>query len=112
RLGGPRALGEQGRDRAVPRRTDRPARRRALHPEALPAVPRLLRRLQHGAAADRGGADRDHPQVQEDPPVKYVRKREDAIARAPVGMSELVGGLVGGAAPPPPNQNKPFRGLS
>jgi len=112
RLGGRRPLGEQGRHRAVPRRTDRPARRRALHPETLPAMPRLLRRLQHGAAADRGGADRDDPEVQEDPAMKDARKSQDAIARAPVGMNTVVGGLGGGAAPLPPNQNKPYRGLS
>ena len=40
------------------------ARRRRLRSRALPGVPRLLRRLQHGAAADRGGADRDDAQVQ------------------------------------------------
>ena len=40
----------------------------------LPAVPRLLRRLQHGAAADGGGADRDDPQVQADPPVRRQRR--------------------------------------
>ena len=34
-----------GRDRALPRRPDRRARRRRLHPEARPRLPRLLRRL-------------------------------------------------------------------
>ena len=32
--------------------------------KACRGLPRLLRRLQHGAPADRGGADRDDPQVQ------------------------------------------------
>ena len=58
--------GQPGRDRALPRRADRAPRGRRVHPAALPGVPRLLRRLQHGAAADRGGADRDDPQVQGD----------------------------------------------
>ena len=44
--------------------------------------------------------------------MKDARKSQDAIARAPVGMNKVVGGLGGGAAPLPPNQNKPYRGLS
>ena len=63
-------VGEPRRDRALSRRTDRAPGRRALHPAQLPAVPRLLRRLEHGAAAHGGGADRDDPQVQAHPPLR------------------------------------------
>ena len=45
--------------RVVPRRADRDAGRCELHPRALPRLPRLLRRQFDGAAAHRGGADRD-----------------------------------------------------
>ena len=55
------------RHRALPRRAHRPPGGRALHPAPVPAVPRLLRRLQHGAAAHRGGADGDDPKVQAHP---------------------------------------------
>ena len=54
------------RDRAVPRRSDRNARRRPLHPLALPRHPRLLRRVQHGAPSHRSCADRDDARLQGD----------------------------------------------
>ncbi len=47
---------------------DRHAGRRELHPEELPQLPRLLRRLQHGAAADRDCAHRTDAEVQGDHP--------------------------------------------
>jgi predicted TIM-barrel enzyme len=62
--GGSRDRGEAGRHRAVPRRPHRDAGRRAIHPAPLPRHPRVLRRVEHGAPADRGGADRADPQVQ------------------------------------------------
>ena len=55
------------RDRAVPRRADRRTRRRAVRPRAHPRGGRLLRRLQHGATADRGRADREHAPLQGGP---------------------------------------------
>ncbi len=86
-LGGRGPDGEQGRHRAVPRRADRPARRRALHPQALPAMPWLLRCLQHGAAADRGGADRDDEKVQADPAVRDMQQAETADDESPTTQS-------------------------
>ena len=59
--------GAQRRDRALPRRPDRDARRRRLHPRPLPVVPRLLRRELDGAPARRDRAHRDdaalHPDL-------------------------------------------------
>ena len=56
----------QGRDRALPWRPDLHAGGRHLHSEALPGLSRLLRRLQHGAAADGDRAHRADAEVQED----------------------------------------------
>ena len=52
-LGGSGARGQSATCSCLPRRADRDARGRALHPEELPGLQRLLRRLQHGAPADR-----------------------------------------------------------
>ena len=54
----------QGRGRALPWRPDRPAGGRGLHHRPLPRLPRLLRRLQHGAPADRGGDRRADAAIQ------------------------------------------------
>ena len=62
-----REAGQPGDDRALSRRPDRRARRRGLHPRAHGRRRRLLRRLVDGAAADRGGDDREHETVQVDP---------------------------------------------
>ncbi len=56
----------QGCDRALPRRTDRDAERRGIHPAELPELPRLLRRVVDGAAAGRDGADSAGQIVQDD----------------------------------------------
>ncbi len=66
RLGRSGQGGQPDVHRALPRRADRHARRRAVHPAALPGLPRLLRRELDGAAADRGGADRDHEAIHAD----------------------------------------------
>ena len=55
------------RDRPLPRRPDRRAGRRRLHPRAHRGRRRLLRRLVDGAAADGGCDDREHAAVQVDP---------------------------------------------
>src|SRR5688572_22353302 len=49
---------------AVPRRADRHAGGRRLHPRARQGLQRLLWRFQHGAPADRDRTNRNHPQVQ------------------------------------------------
>ena len=56
--------------RALPRRPDRRAGRRGLHPRAHRGRRRLLRRLVDGAAADRGRDDREHAAVQVDTRMK------------------------------------------
>ena len=61
----PRCEGAERHHRALPRRADRHAGGRRVHPAELRALPRLLRRLEHGAPAGRGGADRADAQVQE-----------------------------------------------
>ena len=64
--------GARRRDRALPRRPDRDARRRGLHPRPVPVVPRLLRRELDGAPARRDRAHRDdaalHPDFALTPP--------------------------------------------
>ena len=56
RVGGRGARGARRRDRAVPRRPDRRAGRRRVRPAPGRRHPRLLRRVEHGAAAGRAGA--------------------------------------------------------
>src|SRR6185369_15913456 len=56
----------QGCDGALPWRPHRHARGCQIHPGRLPQLPRLLRRLQHGAPADRDRPHRADPQVQGD----------------------------------------------
>ena len=56
--------GARGRDRPLPRRPDRRAGRRGLRARADDRRRRLLRRVEHGAAADRGGDDGEHEAVQ------------------------------------------------
>ena len=58
RLVGGGAGGQAGRADPLPRRPDRRARGRRLHPQACTPLPRLLRRLLDGAPARRARADR------------------------------------------------------
>ena len=58
--------GARRRDRPLPRRADRRARRCGLRARADDRRGRLLRRVQHGAAADRDGDDGEHEAVQID----------------------------------------------
>ena len=60
------ARGARRRHRPLSRRSDRDAGGRKLHPGALPGLPRLLRREQHGAAAGRDRAREPDPQLQGD----------------------------------------------
>ena len=65
-----RRRGARGQPRhplPVPRRPDRRARRRAVRPRAHHRHRRLLRRLEHGAPADRGGHDGEHAALQVHP---------------------------------------------
>ena len=50
--------GARRRHHDLPRRSDRRARARRAHARALPGLPWLLRRVEHGAAAHRAGAHR------------------------------------------------------
>ena len=63
RLRGSGAEREPGRHRLVPRRPDCQSAGRRVHPARVSAVPRLLWRLQHGAAADRDRIDRTDQKV-------------------------------------------------
>ena len=62
-----RALGAQGRHRALPWRADLDAGRRPLHPRARRRPARLLRRELDGAAAGREGDRRADQELQGDP---------------------------------------------
>ncbi len=61
-----RGRGARRRDRPLPRRADRRARRCGLRARADDRRGRLLRCVQHGAAADRDGDDGEHEAVQID----------------------------------------------
>ena len=73
--------------RALPWRADRHARRRRLHPQALPHLPRLLRRLEHGAAAGRDRAHRADPEVQGDRVATRCRPASPGDGREEASMA-------------------------
>ena len=73
------------RHRPLPRRPDRRARRRRLHPEARPHLPRLLRRLLHGAPAGRAGPHRTDPRLQGHLGDRHARQVRHPRRRRPGG---------------------------
>ena len=89
---GGRAANPPRNPRAVPWRTDRDARRRRIHAEGVPQLPRFLRCEQHGAPAGRNRADRTGAEIQADrllrrllPPLCALVCHPDASARASAG---------------------------
>src|ERR1044072_1065084 len=87
-----RAESSPRRDRAGARRPGRRAGRRGIRPEEHKELPRLLRRLQDGAAAGRSGADRTDTEVQADRPALAGRK---TAGRGLHGEENMSGVLIG-----------------
>ena len=73
---------QPGHDRPLPRRPDRRAGRRGLRARADRGRRRLLRRLVHGAAADRGGDDGEHEAVQVDSRERGIAQWQEHSSRA------------------------------
>ena len=76
-------LGAQGRHPALPWRPDLDAGRRPLHSRPLHGTARLLRRLEHGAPAGRGGDPRPDGELQEH------RRRQDNVQQLSPGAQAM-----------------------